>query len=349
VIDRLYALSKPVFFRLDPESVHNRTIATLGRISQSDTALNLLRKSRLPDDPRLAVSVNGLDLPGPIGIAAGLDKNGVAHPALHALGWDFVEVGTITVRPQPGNPTPRIFRLPQDNALINRMGFPGDGADRIAINLVNRRKRRSPIGCNVGPNKESVQTGMDAVVADCTELVRRFASLARYLVINVSSPNTASLRDLQGADALRALLTEVKAAVPASAPAEIDSITGVVLDTGISGIIATNTTIARPAHLEGAARDELGGLSGDPLRLVSLGVVRQITSSTNGSLPVIAAGGISSAAHAIDAFAAGAVAIQIYTGMIYQGPRLAATIKHGLIEHLDRTGASSLADLSDLP
>jgi dihydroorotate dehydrogenase len=361
VIDQLYLLARPALFRLDPEEVHDRVIATLGRTSTSRRALDLLRRDADEPDPRLTVSIGKATLTGPVGIAAGLDKNAVAYPALIALGWDSVEVGTITPQPQPGNPKSRVFRLSDDRALINRMGFPGQGADAIAMNLVQRRRSGATIGCNIGPNKASVEAGLDAVVADCAHLAARFSSLADYLVVNVSSPNTAHLRDLQGKDALRLLLTEVKAAIPSprSTPllvkiapdlseGEITDIVAAVLETGLDGIVATNTTIARPPNLRSRGRGETGGLSGRPLRDRSLAVVRQIARETNGSLPVIAVGGISSGADALTAIRVGAWAVQVYTGMIYEGPGLARAIKRDLILELDRTGATTLADLRQI-
>jgi dihydroorotate dehydrogenase len=358
VIDQLYRLARPALFRFDPETVHDRVIATLGRVSTSRRALDLLRRRFPAPDPRLTVVIGNATLPGPVGIAAGLDKNGVAYPALTALGWDSVEIGTITPQPQPGNPKPRVFRLSDDRALINRMGFPGEGADAIAMHLVQRRGSGAAIGCNIGPNKASVEAGLDAVVADCARLAARYASTADYLVVNVSSPNTARLRDLQGKDALRVLLAEVKAAIPARertpllvkiAPdltaAEISDIVAVVTESGLDGIVATNTTIARPPNLRSRGRGETGGLSGRPLRDRSLAVVRQITLETGGSLPVIAVGGISSGADTLAAIRAGAWAVQIYTGMIYEGPGLARAIKRELIRELDRVGATTLADL----
>jgi dihydroorotate dehydrogenase len=358
VIDLAYRAAKPLLFRADPERVHDRVIAALGLISRSPGALRVLEHFAEPDDPRLAVEVAGMRLPGPVGIAAGLDKNAVAYPALHALGWDFVEVGTITPRPQPGNPKPRVFRLAADHALINRMGFPGQGADAIAMHLVERRAAGVPIGCNIGPNKASVDAGLDAVITDCRLLARRFASLATYLVVNISSPNTANLRDLHGKDALRELLAEVKAAIPADRPkplyvkiapdltdAEISDIVGVAQAVGISGIVATNTTITRPESLSSPARSETGGLSGAPLTARSLAVSRRIVQESNGAVPVIAVGGIASGAEAIALLRAGASAVQVYTGMIYQGPGLARRIKREIVSELDRIGATSLADL----
>jgi dihydroorotate dehydrogenase len=358
VIDLAYRAAKPLLFRIDPERVHDRVIAALGLISRSPGALRILEHYGEPDDPRLMVEIAGIRLPGPIGIAAGLDKNAVAYPALHALGWDFIEVGTITLKPQPGNPKPRVFRLAADHALINRMGFPGQGADAIAMHLVERRAAGVPIGCNIGPNKASVESGLDAVIADCRLLASRFASLAGYLVVNISSPNTARLRELQGKEALRELMSEVKAAIPVDRPtplfvkiapdltdAEISDVVGVVQEVGVSGIVATNTTIARPDSLAGPAKTESGGLSGAPLTKRSLAVVGQIVRESGGSVPIIAAGGIASGADAIAALRAGASAVQIYTGMIYEGPGLARRIKRDIVTEMDRIGASSLADL----
>jgi dihydroorotate dehydrogenase len=293
-----------------------------------------------------------------VGIAAGLDKNGVAFPALHALGWDFVEIGTITPNPQPGNSRPRVFRLPEDAALINRMGFPGAGADTISMNIVQRRHSDVPLGCNIGPNKTSVEAGLDAVIEDCRILTRRFASVSDYLVVNISSPNTDHLRDFQATAALRQLLTEVRAALPANQPKplfvkiapdlsddDISAIVNVVLDVGLSGIVATNTTVARPNSLRNPARNETGGLSGRPLRPRSLEVIAHIARESNCAVPVIAVGGISSGADAIASIRAGASAIQVYTGMIYNGPGLAHQIKRELLAEIDRVGATSLADL----
>jgi dihydroorotate dehydrogenase len=358
VIDLLYRAAKPLLFRADPESVHDRVIGVLAILSRSSQARAALARSQPTPDPRLAVEIAGMALPGPVGIAAGLDKNGVAFPALHSLGWDFVEIGTITPKPQTGNARPRIFRLAEDSALINRMGFPGTGANAIAMNIVQRRAARVPIGCNVGPNKSSVEAGLDAVIEDCRLLIHRFASVADYLVINVSSPNTARLRALQGKEALRQLLHDVRAAMPAQHPkplfvkiapdltdVEISDIVDIALDTGLSGIVATNTTVARPTSLRNVAHSETGGLSGAPLRARSLEVIERIVAESNGAMPIMAVGGIASGADAIAAIRAGASAVQIYTGLIYEGPGLARRIKRELSAELDRIGATSVADL----
>ncbi len=358
MLDLLYRLAKPVLFRMDPESVHDHTMVRLSRISRSEQMLGLIGLTHSAPDPRLRVTLGDLTLPGPVGVAAGLDKNGVAFPALAALGWDFIEIGTVTLKPQPGNPKPRVFRLPDDHALINRMGFPGAGADQIAMNIVMRRKANACIGINIGPNKASVEAGPDAVIADCTELARRFASLASYLVLNVSSPNTARLRDLQGRAAVTELLTAIKAAIPERrpvplfvkiapdlTPAEISDIALAVHDAGVTGIVATNTTISRPPNLRSRGRGETGGLSGTPVRDKSLKVIRQFANETEGKLPIFGVGGIGSAADAVAAIEAGAWAVQVYTGMIYRGPHLANQIATGLSVELDRRGLSSLAEL----
>ena len=358
VIDLAYRLAKPVLFRRDPEAVHDRVISTLGTISRYRRATALLAARRPDTDPRLAVEIAGLVLPGPIGIAAGLDKNGIAYPALHALGWDFVEVGTITPAPQSGNPKPRVFRLPEDDSLINRMGFPGAGAKTVAANLDRRSFAHVPIGCNLGPNKSSAEAGLGAVITDLQGLVVQFAPLADYLVINISSPNTARLRELQGKSALQTLLTEVAAANPADycrplfvkiAPdlsdREVADVVDEVQAAGLSGIVATNTTTARPRALRGALSVESGGLSGTPLLPRTCEVVSLIASESGDRVPVIAVGGIASGADAVAMFRAGASAIQIYTGSIYRGPGLASKIKGELLAELDRTNARTLTDL----
>jgi len=358
MIDTLYHLARPALFRLDAESVHDRTMATLAKISTSDQALGILRRTKPAMDPRLQVQIGDLTLPGPVGIAAGLDKNAVAFPALAALGWNFVEIGTITLHAQEGNPKPRIFRLKEDQALINRMGFPGSGADAIAMNLVMRRSAHTCLGINIGPNKASVEAGPDTVNADCSELARRFASLAGYLVLNISSPNTARLRDLQGKAAMTELLIAIKFAIPDRravplfvkiapdlTPAEISDVIAAVEDAGVTGIVATNTTVSRPPFLKSRGRGETGGLSGRPLRERSLSVIRQIARETGGQLPILGVGGIAGPEDAIAAIEAGAWAVQIYTGLIYQGPGLANRINRGLSQELDRRGLTSITEL----
>ena len=357
ILDSVYLLAKPLLFRLDAETVHDSVVRLLGLAGRAEPATGLLRRlTPATRDPRLATEAFGKTLHGPIGIAAGLDKNAVAAPALVALGFDAIEVGTVTLRPQAGNERPRVFRLPEDGALINRMGFPGQGADRIEPRLrAMRRPEGTLLGVNIGPNKDRVSQGLDAVVEDCAELLCRLGPLADYAVINVSSPNTARLRELQGRDALAALLRRVQTEVkdPPATPLlikiapdmsgrELDEAAEVALETGLAGIVATNTTVERPDSLRGRHREETGGLSGRPLAERSREVVRRIYHRTDGRLPIITAGGITSGTDAVAAVAAGATLVQVYTGFIYRGPGMAAAVKREMLAELDRRGAGSL-------
>lgn len=355
MIDRFYGAAKPLIFRTDAERAHERVMAGLARASASPRALRYLGREAAPN-PRLAVSTMGLRFDSPVLVAAGLDKNGVAFPALHALGFGGVEVGTVTPRPQAGNERPRVFRLVEDRALVNRMGFPGEGMHAVAANLERLGARDLPIGINLGPNRESVQAGASA--EDCVAVLRFLAPWASYLVINISSPNTAQLRDLHGREALEALLGQVLAARPTDRPVpilvkispdlddrELDDVLQVVIDTGIDGIVATNTTVSRPETLRSPNRDEKGGLSGAPLRERSLQVVRRVAEQTGGRLPLMAVGGISYGADLFDAIAAGATVAQVYTGLVYRGPAIAADIQHELLAMMDRFGIRTLDEL----
>ena len=317
----------------------------------------LLGLASPPDDdldPRLTVDVGGFQLRHPVGVAAGLDKNGVAIPALYALGFSHVEVGTITPHPQAGNPRPRVFRLTEDAGLINRMGFPGLGLDAIERNLRRHLAAGCAVGCNIGPNKASVESGH--VTDDLALLSRRLSPIAAYLAVNVSSPNTARLRELQGARALRALLDEVLAAQPADArppvlvkiapdlsERELDEVVSTAQDAGIAGIIAINTTLARPSSLRSRHRAETGGLSGRPLREQSLDVVRHLTRRSNDGLAIVAVGGIATGRDVVDAVAAGATLAQVYTAFVYRGPGLPGALRREMLDDLDRRGFASMA------
>lgn len=305
-------------------------------------------------DPRLSVQVGGYALAHPVGVAAGLDKNGVAIPALYALGFSHVEVGTITPLPQPGNARPRVFRLTEDRGLINRMGFPGHGLDEIERNLRRHLAAGCIAGCNIGPNKASVEAGRAG--ADLAVLARRLSPVAAYLAVNVSSPNTARLRELQATAALRSLLDEVRAAQPDDAKPpilvkiapdlserELDEVVATAQEAGIAGIIATNTTLDRPSSLRSRHRRETGGLSGRPLRERSLDIVRHLARRSDGSLVIVAVGGIATGRDVIDAVAAGATLAQVYTAFIYHGPGLARALRREMLDELDRRGASSMA------
>ncbi|MER3439096.1 MAG: dihydroorotate dehydrogenase (quinone), partial [Chloroflexota bacterium] len=318
----VYELTKPVIFRLDPETTHERAISLLRRISASPRACDALRRRYQLEDPRLEVRLFGKTFPNPLGIAAGFDKNGVAVPALLALGFGSVEVGTVTPLPQPGNPRPRLFRLPEDEALINRLGFPGEGMDAVARHLTATAERNGVLGINIGPNRAAVDAGTADL--DCVAALRRLARFAAYVVINVSSPNTARLRELQGKAALAHLLGAVMDAAraePVPPPVlvkvspdlsenELNDVLDVATALDLSGIVATNTTVARPPHLRSRHKDEPGGLSGRPLAPKTLAVVRHIAARTHGALPIIAVGGIFTGDDVLSAIAAGASLVQ---------------------------------------
>jgi len=351
-----YSFAKPVLFRVDAETMHNRTLDGLALVSRSRALTAAAASLYRYDDPRLAVNVFGATFSNPVGVAAGLDKNGIAVPALLALGFGFVEIGTVTPVSQPGNPKPRVFRLPEDDALINRLGFPGKGVEQVERNLARFHDRLGPLGCNIGPNKTSVAAG--TADRDWVTVLKRLQGAATYLVVNISSPNTAELRQLQGKAALHHLLKQVMAARSAVEPKpvlvkispdmteqELDDVLEVVSDVGLDGIVATNTTVDRPHELKDQRRVEAGGLSGRPLTVRSRNVVAKIYRRTGGALPIIAAGGIFTGADAIAAIQAGASLVQTYTGFVYRGPGAARDIKREMSGELDRLGATSLNEI----
>ena len=329
-------LVRPILFSLSPEAAHNLAICNLRVISSWPSVLRQLERFRPAPKPK---TVFGLTFPNPIGLAAGFDKNGVAIPAWAALGFGFVEIGTVTAKAQPGNPKPRIFRYQEQEALINRLGFNNDGADVVAARL--RRLRESsywpaiPVGINIGKSKV---TPIENAVDDYLYSFRLLAPLADYVVLNVSSPNTPGLRSLQEHDALEQLLAAIRrenetAAKPVLlkiAPdlsmAELEQIIATCEQHAVSGIIATNSTLDHATIPE--SRDQTGGLSGRPLLEKSTGFVHAITSRSQ--LPVIASGGITDAASAREKLEAGAQLLQIYTGYVYRGPALLREIADGL-------------------
>ena len=319
---------RPLLFSLDPEIAHHLAIALLQKASYFDPALRVL-KSFQPSSKRKTLF--GLDFPNPIGLAAGLDKNGVALPAWAALGFGFMEIGTVTAQAQPGNPKPRIFRLPEQQALINRLGFNNDGADAIAHRLRALRKSGRwptvPVGINIGKSRV---TPLEQATDDYLYSFRRLRDFADYVTLNISSPNTPGLRELQEPEKLSELLcaisnearTAPKPLVVKISPdlsgAELKAVLAVCEENGASGIIATNTTLDHcsiPSQL-----DEAGGLSGAPLRDKSTTLVREIAARS--TIPVIASGGIFDAQSAREKFQAGAELIQLYTGFVYRGPGL---------------------------
>ena len=341
-----------VFRRLDPERAHSLGFGAIRAAAAVPGGARALRAALGPRDPALRVKALGLDFPGPFGLAAGFDKNAVGVEGLAALGFGFVEVGTVTARAQPGNPAPRLFRLPADRALVNRMGFNNDGAEAVAARLAAWRRRSARrgggpviVGVNIGKTKV-VPEGEAA--ADYTASARLLAPHADYLVVNVSSPNTPGLRDLQAVDVLEPLLGAVRAAAdeaagrpvpllvkiaPDLADDDVDAIADLAVRTGLDGIIATNTTIARAGLRTPAGQVAAlgpGGLSGPVLRERALDVLRRLRARVGDETTLVAAGGITTAQDAADRLAAGADLLQGYTGFIYEGPFWAARIHRGL-------------------
>ena len=329
-------LVRPVLFSLDPETAHRFTIGLLRQVSNFDLALRTLGSFRPRSNPK---TLFGLNFPNPIGLAAGLDKNGVTIPAWAAIGFGFIEIGTVTAKAQSGNPKPRIFRLPKQQALINRLGFNNDGADAIAERL--RRLRRSgrwpavPVGINIGKSRA---TPLEQATDDYLYSFRLLRGFADYIALNISSPNTPGLRELQEPQKLSELLHAIgrdPGAAPKPllvkispdlSPAELEAVLAVCEENAVAGIIATNTTLDHSSIPP--AFDEEGGLSGAPLRQKSTALVREIIGKS--AIPVIASGGIFDAESAQEKFQAGAQLIQLYTGFVYRGPRLIREIMTAL-------------------
>jgi dihydroorotate dehydrogenase len=326
-------LLRPALFALDAEKVHHMAIGALA------AGAPLLYAFPAKHDVRLTRTVFGVRFPAPVGLAAGFDKNAVALPSWPALGFGFVEVGTVTARAQPGNPRPRIFRVPEIQAIINRLGFNNDGADAIAVRLrlleKSGRWPRIPVGINIGKSKA---TPLEEATSDYLLSFERLHHFGDYFALNISSPNTPGLRSLQDRPALDELLGTVQRRNSARRPllvkiapdlqwAAIEEIIGLAHEHELVGIIATNTTIDHsyvPAH-----RQQRGGLSGWPLRERSTEIVRFIAERTN--LPIIAVGGIMTVDDALEKFDAGATLVQVYTGFIYEGPKLVRDICHALL------------------
>ncbi|MCA1978027.1 MAG: quinone-dependent dihydroorotate dehydrogenase [Thiobacillus sp.] len=326
----LYSLLRPALFSLDPEDAHGFTLAGL----DAAHALGLLKL--LPRTAGKPVRAMGIDFPNPVGLAAGLDKDGAHIAALAALGFGFVEIGTVTPRPQPGNPKPRLFRLPQAQAIINRMGFNNLGVDNLVNNVV-ASGYTGVLGINIGKNKDTPNERAADDYLACLDKVYAHAS---YVTVNISSPNTQNLRELQRDDALDALLSAIKLRqsqlaqrhgkyVPIAlkiAPdlddAQIAAIAALLLVHRIDAVIATNTTLARDAVAGLPHADEAGGLSGAPVRAASTRVIRALAQHLEGEVPIVGVGGILSGADAAEKIAAGASLVQLYSGLIYRGPGL---------------------------
>ncbi len=349
----LYRLARAGLFRLDPETAHEAV--TRGLRGLPAPARALLRSYSSARDPILRTRVWGIDFESPIGLGAGFDKSATAFNALGALGFGFVEVGTITARPQEGNPKPRIFRLPADQALLNRMGFNNPGAEAVAQRLGNS-PIQTVLGINVGKSRV---TPLEDAAEDYLESIERLEPFASYLVINVSSPNTPGLRTLQDPGPLRHLLRSVRArrAAPEGRPPlllklapdledrALDEAVDLALEEQVEGIIAVNTTTSRELrHTTTAEIDALGagGISGAPLRDRAQAVVARIYGRTRGAIPIIGVGGISSAEDAWERVRAGANLLQLYTAFIYQGPGVIRRIEQGLGERLRAGGYACL-------
>lgn len=326
------------------------------------TAIKALRYGLLPpqpreEDPRLSIRLWGLDFTNPIGMAAGFDKDGEATNGLLGLGFGFVEAGTVTPRPQPGNPRPNLFRLEEDSAVINRLGIPSPGIDVFASNLERLRDRSAgPVGANIGFN-----TGSEDPLADVVTSIRTLTPLVEYLVLNVSCPNTPGMCDWQEPKKLEAFLAAAAAArdearkahearppllvkiAPDLETSHLGALAEIALGAGIDGLIATNTTVTRPATLRSGKSQEIGGLSGPVLFDQSLRNVSELYRLTGGRLPLIGCGGVSSGADAYAKIRAGASLIQLYTALIYGGPRLVNDIKSSLLAHLRADGFDNVA------
>jgi dihydroorotate dehydrogenase len=362
----LYRLLTPLLFRLDAERAHELVTALL-RATNGTPLARVLRAIYAYDDPILLIECAGLHFRNPVGLAAGFDKRGVLLGPMAALGFGHVEVGTVTPRPQPGNPRPRLFRLPEDHALINRLGFNSPGMVAVARNLRNQRLgARQPrlwssvlnpwspvIGVNIGKNRA---TSLERAAEDYLAAFVALAPLVDYVTVNISSPNTPGLRRLHERAALEELLSALAALnarlsrprplflkiSPDETPAQIEEVVRAGQAARIAGFIATNTTLAREG-LRGARAGEAGGLSGRPLAERARRTIAQVHALTGGALPIVGAGGVASAADAYAHIRAGASLVQLYTGLVYEGPDLIRRIKRGLAELLRRDGFRSVA------
>lgn len=341
----MYRLFRPLLFLQQPEAIHYRAMRALQRAYRLAPTRAIMKSMFSIKDKRLERKLWGITFPNPVGLGAGFDKDARWTDELACLGFGFVEIGTLTPRPQPGNPQPRLFRLPADQALINRMGFNNGGAE-IAATRLKHRKERIIIGGNIGKNKD---TANEDAVKDYEAAFRALHEVVDYFVVNVSSPNTPGLRALQDKEPLTSLLQRLKTInatytnpkpillkiAPDLTDTQLDDIISIVRDTALGGIVATNTTIDRSGLQTDKSEVEAigaGGLSGKPLRERATEVIRYISQHSNGSIPIIAVGGIFTAADAIEKLEAGASLVQVYTGFIYEGPGIAKAICKGILE-----------------
>lgn len=341
----IYTWLRPMLFRLPPETAHRTAISAL--------RLGLYPRLAIKDDPRLAVSLWGKHFPNPIGLAAGFDKDVQVWRQALRVGFGFAEAGSITPLPQPGNPKPRLFRLVRDQAIINRMGFNSGGHEAALRNLGRRSAGDGILGINLGKNKESLDAAEDYALG-----ARQFGALADYIVINVSSPNTPGLRALQSLDQLSRVVERTRSGLaesrarpplllkiaPDLAQEDLKDIAGLALTGALDGLIVSNTTISRPPGLDPVMARETGGLSGRPLFELSTNTLRDMYKLTEGKVPLIGVGGISSGADAYAKIRAGASLVQFYTGLVYEGLGLIARMKRDLIACLERDGHGHIGE-----
>ena len=344
LVRALSTLARPALRALDPELAHTLTIKALR------SAHSLTTPER--DDPRLRVQAFGREFPNPIGLAAGFDKNAQVTEPMLGLGFGFVEAGTVTPRPQEGNPKPRIFRLVEDRAVINRLGFNNEGIEAARARLLALQNKPGIRGINIGANKDATDR-----VADYVTGLNALGPLAAYVTVNISSPNTPGLRGLQNKSELKSLLTALtgaRAKLPRAVPLLVkiapdlddhacSDIAEIALESGIEGLIVSNTTTARPASLKSRHARETGGLSGAPLFVRSTAVLRTMRRMTQGRLTLIGVGGVSSGADAYAKFKAGATLVQLYTALTFEGPALITRIKRELLDLMTRDGHNSIA------
>ncbi|WP_159526268.1 quinone-dependent dihydroorotate dehydrogenase [Halobacterium bonnevillei] len=343
----MYRLAKPLLFRLPPETAHDAVTGLLGAAQRLHLDRVYADHFTIADN-RLSVDAFGQSFPNPIGVAAGFDKNAELPRALAALGFGHVEVGAVTAERQPGNPKPRLFRLREDEALVNRMGFNNEGADAVGERLDAQRLPDVPVGVNIGKSKV---TPLEDAPSDYRYTYERVSDAGDYFVVNVSSPNTPGLRELQNRDQLARILEELQDAgaapllVKLSPDLHRDAVVDAVElanDLGLDGVVATNTTTDRPEDLRSPSAAETGGLSGRPIRERATDQVRFVAERTD--LPVVGVGGVFTAADAYEKIRAGASVVQLYTGLVYRGPGIAKSINEGLLDLLDRDGFETVED-----
>ena len=346
----IYPAVRRALFAAPPERIHTLVFAALRAATATETARRQLRRTLAPHDPVLASTVFGVRFPGPLGLAAGFDKDGLGLDTWGALGFGYAEVGTVTAQPQPGNPQPRLFRLPADRALLNRMGFNNHGAGQLALRLA-RHHPDVPIGVNIGKSKV---TAPERAAEDYRASARLLGPLAAYLVVNVSSPNTPGLRDLQAEESLRPILTAVLAETstpvlvkiaPDLSDDAVDDVADLAVELGLAGIVATNTTISR-AGLRTPNVEDLGpgGISGPPVARRAVEVLRRLYARVGDKLVLISVGGIETADDAWERIAAGASLLQGYTGFVYGGGRWAREIHDGIAARLHAGGFSTVSE-----